>query len=195
MEDYTYHLDPANPLVLGAHMLEICPSIASGKPKIEIHPLGIGGKEDPCRMVFDCAGRQGGQRARSSISATASASWSTKSNASPRRKPLPKLPVARVLWKPLPDLKTATAAWIHAGGAHHTVLSYALTSEHLEDFAEMARHRTQRDRRATPACGPTRTNSARPISTITSPKASKAEALIARLLDTLHGFTSRELMR
>ena len=138
MEDYTYHLDPANPLVLGAHMLEICPSISSEKPKIEIHPLGIGGKDDPCRMVFDCpAGRAVnasiidlGNRFRFLVNEVECVAPAQT---------LPKLPVARVLWKPQPDLKTATAAWIYAGGAHHTTLSYALTTEHLEDLAEMAR--------------------------------------------------------
>jgi len=138
MEDYTYHLDPKNPLVLGAHMLEICPSMASEVPKIEIHPLGIGGKEDPCRMVFDCGAGKAvngsiidlGNRHRFLVNEVECVA---------PKQSLPKLPVARVLWKPLPDLKTATAAWIYAGGAHHTVLSYALTSEHLEDFAEMAK--------------------------------------------------------
>jgi len=138
MEDYTYHLDPANPMVLGSHMLEICPSIAASVPKIEIHPLGIGGKEDPCRMVFDCPAGAAvnasvidlGNRFRFLVSEV--------DCVAPEHE-LPKLPVARVLWKPQPDLKAATAAWIHAGGAHHTVLSYTLTSEHLEDFAEMAR--------------------------------------------------------
>jgi L-arabinose isomerase len=138
MEDYTYHFDPKNPLVLGAHMLEICPSIASEVPKIEIHPLGIGGKEDPCRMVFDCGA---GKAVNGSIIDLGSRHRFLVNKVecvAPQNK-LPKLPVARVLWKPLPDLKTATAAWIHAGGAHHTVLSYALTSEHLEDFSEIAK--------------------------------------------------------
>lgn len=138
MEDYTYHLDPANPLILGAHMLEICPSIASEIPKIEVHPLGIGGKEDPCRMVFDCAA---GNAVNGSIIDLGSRHRFLVNEVECVVPPhnLPKLPVARVLWKPLPDLKTATAAWIYAGGAHHTVLSYALTSEHLEDFAEIAK--------------------------------------------------------
>ena len=138
MEDYTYHFDPANPLVLGAHMLEICPSIASEIPKIEIHPLGIGGKDDPCRMVFDCPAGKAvnasivdlGNRHRFLVN---------ELECSAPEQALPHLPVARVLWKALPDLKTATSAWLYAGGAHHTVLSYALTTEHLEDFAEMAR--------------------------------------------------------
>jgi L-arabinose isomerase len=138
MEDYTYHLDPADPLVLGAHMLEVCPSLAIGTPRIEIHPLGIGGKEDPCRMVFDSLAGPAvnaslidlGNRHRFLVNEVECVS---------PRAALPRLPVARALWKPLPDLKTATAAWIYAGGAHHTVLSLALTSEHLEDFAEIAR--------------------------------------------------------
>ena len=138
MEDYTYHLDPANPLVLGAHMLEICPSIAAEVPRIEIHPLGIGGKEDPCRMVFNSAP---GPAVNASIIDLGSRHRFLVNEvvcvAAPHA--LPKLPVARVLWQPLPDLKTATAAWIYAGGAHHTVLSQALTTEHLEDFAEMAK--------------------------------------------------------
>ncbi|MCF7675793.1 MAG: L-arabinose isomerase [Akkermansiaceae bacterium] len=138
MEDYTYHLDPANPLVLGAHMLEICPSIASEVPKIEIHPLGIGGKQDPCRMVFDCAAGMAVNGSIIDLGSRHRLLVNEVECVSPAN-PLPKLPVARVLWKPLPDLKTATAAWIQAGGAHHTVLSYALTAEHLEDFAEMAR--------------------------------------------------------
>ena len=138
MEDYTYHLDPDDPLILGAHMLEICPSIASEIPKIEVHPLGIGGKDDPCRMVFDCPA---GTAVNASIIDLGNRHRFLVNEVdcvAPRHE-LPKLPVARVLWKPQPDLKTATAAWIHAGGAHHTVLSYALTSEHLEDFTEMAK--------------------------------------------------------
>jgi len=138
MEDYTYHLDPDNPLVLGAHMLEICPSIASEIPKIEVHELGIGGKDAPCRMVFDCAAGDAvngsivdlGNRHRFLVNEVECVE---------PEHDLPNLPVARVLWKPQPDFKTATAAWIYAGGAHHTVLSYALTSEHLEDFSEIAK--------------------------------------------------------
>ena len=137
MEDYTYHLEPGNEMVLGAHMLEICPSIASGKPSCEIHALGIGGKADPVRLVFNVAAGPAlnasvidmGNRFRLLINAV---------NAVEPKKDLPKLPVARVLWKPLPDFKTACAAWILAGGAHHTVYSQNLTSEHLIDFAEMA---------------------------------------------------------
>ena len=137
MEDYTYHFDPANPMVLGSHMLEICESIADGKAKCEIHPLGIGGKADPVRLVFNVAGGPAlnasvidmGNRFRLLVNEV---------EAVAPQHDLPKLPVARVLWKPYPDMKTGCAAWILAGGAHHTCYSQNLTSEQLEDFAEMA---------------------------------------------------------
>jgi L-arabinose isomerase len=137
MEDYTYHLDPRGGQVLGAHMLEICESIAQGKPSLEIHPLGIGGKEDPVRLVFNVAPGRAlnaslidlGNRFRLLVNEV---------EAVAPEKPLPKLPVARAVWKPLPDFKSACAAWILAGGAHHTGYSQCLTSEHLEDFASMA---------------------------------------------------------
>ena len=137
MEDYTYHFDPQNPMVLGSHMLEICSSIASGKPKCEIHPLGIGGKADPVRLVFNVAGGPAlnasivdmGNRFRLLVNDVEAVA--------PEHE-LPKLPVARVLWKPLPDMNTGCAAWIYAGGAHHTCYSQNLTSEHLEDFADIA---------------------------------------------------------
>ncbi len=137
MEDYTYHLHPDGHLVLGAHMLEICPSIAAGKPRLEIHPLSIGGKEDPVRLVFDAAAGPAinasmidlGNRFRLLVNEV---------DAVKPPKPLPKLPVARAVWKCRPDFKTACAAWIHAGGAHHTGFSYAVTTEHMEDFAAMA---------------------------------------------------------
>ncbi|MHB0959373.1 MAG: L-arabinose isomerase [Pirellulaceae bacterium] len=137
MEDYTYHFHPSGNKVLGAHMLEICPSIAAGKPTCEIHPLGIGGKEDPVRLVFDA--RPGpainasvvdmGNRFRMVVN---------KLDVVPPDQPLPKLPVARALWVPQPNLPTAAAAWILAGGAHHTSFAQALTVEHMEDYAEMA---------------------------------------------------------
>lgn len=137
MEDYTYHFEPGNEMVLGAHMLEICESIADGKPSCEIHPLGIGGKADPVRSVFNVAGGPAlnasivdmGNRFRLLVNEV---------EAVKPKHALPKLPVARVLWKPLPDMQTACAAWILAGGAHHTCYSQNLTAEHLEDFAEMA---------------------------------------------------------
>lgn len=137
MEDYTYHFDPTNPMVLGSHMLEICESIADGKAKCEIHPLGIGGKADPVRLVFNVAAGPAlnasvidmGNRFRLLVNEV---------EAVVPTHDLPKLPVARVLWKPYPDMKTGCAAWILAGGAHHTCYSQNLTAEHLQDFAEMA---------------------------------------------------------
>ncbi|CAN5783932.1 L-arabinose isomerase [soil metagenome] len=137
MEDYTYHFDPSNPMVLGSHMLEICESIADGKASCEVHPLGIGGKEDPVRLVFNSAAGPAlnasivdmGNRFRLLLNEVEAVT--------PEHE-LPKLPVARVLWKPYPDMKTGCAAWIYAGGAHHTGYSQNLTAEHLQDFAEMA---------------------------------------------------------
>lgn len=137
MEDYTYHLDPNNTLVLGAHMLEVCSSIADGKQSLEVHPLSIGGKADPARLVFNVAGGTAinasiidmGNRFRMIVNEV--------DVVSPKQA-LPKLPVARVMWAPKPNLKVAAAAWIHAGGAHHTGFSMALTAEYLEDLAEMA---------------------------------------------------------
>jgi L-arabinose isomerase len=137
MEDYTYHLDPDGRSVLGAHMLEICPSIAADRPSCEVHPLGIGGKEDPVRLVFDSAT---GPAVNASI-VDMGDHFRMVVNVVDVIEPLealPKLPVARALWKPRPDLETGAAAWIYAGGAHHTGFSLALTPEHLEDFAAMA---------------------------------------------------------
>ena len=135
MEDYTYHLDPLEPLVLGAHMLEICPSIAADKPSVEIHPLGIGGKADPVRMVFNAKAGPGlnaslidlGPRFRLVVNEVEAVT----------PKPVPNLPVARALWKCQPNFKTAVAAWIYAGGAHHTAYSYSVTQEHLRDLADI----------------------------------------------------------
>jgi L-arabinose isomerase len=137
MEDYTYHLDPNRMLVLGAHMLEVCASIAHGKASLEVHPLSIGGKADPARLVFNVAGGPGlnasvvdmGNRFRMIVNEVEAV---TPSEA------LPKLPVARVVWEPKPDLKTAATAWILAGGAHHTGFSQALSPQHLEDYTDMA---------------------------------------------------------
>jgi L-arabinose isomerase len=137
MEDYTYHFEPGNNLVLGAHMLEICESIADGKAACEIHPLGIGGKADPVRLVFNSAAGPAinasvidmGNRFRLLVNEVEAVAPAHQ---------LPKLPVARVLWRPYPDMKTGCSAWILAGGAHHTCYSQNLTSEHLRDFADMA---------------------------------------------------------
>jgi L-arabinose isomerase len=136
MEDYTYHMSPKGHQVLGAHMLEICPSIAAGKAAVEIHPLGIGGKEDPVRLVFDAPAGDAlnaslvdlGNRFRLIVN-------EVKAVKTPK---LPKLPVARAVWECKPDFKTACAAWIYAGGAHHTGYSYSVTTEMLEDFATIA---------------------------------------------------------
>jgi L-arabinose isomerase len=137
MEDYTYHLQPDNKLVLGAHMLEICPSIADGKASLEVHPLGIGGKADPARLVFN--GSSGpalnaalmdfGNRFRLLINEV---------DCVPAKQAMPKLPVARALWKCRPNFEDACTAWIYAGGAHHTGFSHVVTTEMLEDFGAMA---------------------------------------------------------
>jgi L-arabinose isomerase len=137
MEDYTYHFDPNNELVLGSHMLDICESIAKGKPSCEVHPLGIGGKADPVRLVFNSAAGTAlnasiidmGNRFRLLVNEVVAVDPIQS---------LPKLPVARVLWKPYPDMKTGCTAWILAGGAHHTCYSQNLSAENLQDFAEMA---------------------------------------------------------
>ena len=137
MEDYTYELAGERPLVLGSHMLEICPSIALGRPSAEIHPLSIGGGEDPVRLVFDAAPGPAivvamldlGERFRLLTS---------QIEVVPPSQPLPKLPVARALWRPMPDFPTAAEAWLLAGGPHHTVFTAALDAEVLDDFAEIA---------------------------------------------------------
>lgn len=137
MEDYTYHFNDEKDLVLGSHMLEICPSIANTKPSCEVHPLGIGGKADPVRLVFNGESGAGlnaslvdmGNRFRLIVNEV---------EAVDPFEELPKLPVARVLWDAMPNLEIAATAWILAGGAHHTVYSQALTTEFLEDFADMA---------------------------------------------------------
>ena len=136
MEDYTYDFGPEQK-ALGSHMLEICPSIAGEKPSLEIHPLSIGGKPDPVRLVFTAPSGSAvnvclidlGHRFRMVVN---------ELDVIPPDEPLPRLPVARALWIPRPNLKIAAAAWIYAGGAHHTGFSQALTTEHIEDFAKIA---------------------------------------------------------
>jgi L-arabinose isomerase len=137
MEDYTYHFEPNNEMVLGSHMLEICESIAVNKPSCEIHPLGIGGKADPVRLVFNVAG---GAALNASIIDMGNRFRLLVNNvtAVTPKFDLPKLPVARVLWKPHPNMHDALAAWIYAGGAHHTCYSQNLSAEYLQDFAQMA---------------------------------------------------------
>ena len=137
MEDYTYHFTPQKSYVLGSHMLEICPSIAEGKPSCEVHPLGIGGKEDPARLVFNSPAGDAinvslvdmGTRFRLIVNEVTAVKPMAE---------LPKLPVARVLWDCKPNLDIAATAWILAGGAHHTVYSQAVTTEFMEDFADIA---------------------------------------------------------
>jgi L-arabinose isomerase len=137
MEDYTYHLNPSGYKALGSHMLEICPSIADGKAKIEVHPLGIGGKEAPARLVFNtvigpatCTSLVDmGNRFRMVVHDVECVKPDAK---------LEKLPVANALWIPMPNLKVGAAAWILAGGAHHNAFSQAVTAEYIEDFCEMA---------------------------------------------------------
>ncbi len=137
MEDYTYHLEPGSKQVLGAHMLEICPSIAGGQPSLQVHPLGIGGKADPARLVFSTPPGPGlnaslidlGNRFRLLVNEV---------DVVAPRQPMPRLPVAQALWRPRPDFESAAACWIHAGGAHHTGFSQAVTTEMLEDFATLA---------------------------------------------------------
>ncbi|MFF7159379.1 L-arabinose isomerase [Streptomyces sp. NPDC008139] len=138
MEDYTYHLTPGSELILGAHMLEVCPSIAEHQPSCEIHPLGIGGREDPVRLVFDA------QPGPAIVVGLADMGDRFRLVANQIEvvtpvEPLPKLPVARAVWRPAPDLRTSTEAWLTAGGPHHTVLSSAVGSEELSDLAEMLR--------------------------------------------------------
>jgi L-arabinose isomerase len=137
MEDYTYHLGPGEPKILGAHMLEVCPTIAARRPACEIHPLGIGNRSDPVRLVFDALAGKGfvvglvdlGDRFRL---------IANEIEIVPPDAPLPKLPVARAVWKPAPNFSTATESWLTAGGPHHTALSTAVAVETLEDFAVIA---------------------------------------------------------
>jgi L-arabinose isomerase len=137
MEDYTYHFDPSSPKVLGAHMLEVCSSIAVGTPTMEIHPLSIGGKGDPVRLVFDTSTGPAINASLVDLGGRFRLLVNNVTVVDPDAS-LPKLPVARAVWAPEPNLKTAAAAWILAGGAHHTGFSQALSAIHMEDFAEMA---------------------------------------------------------
>ncbi|MFD4635662.1 L-arabinose isomerase [Lentzea sp. NPDC058436] len=137
MEDYTYHFGPGEPKILGAHMLEVCPTIAADQPSCEIHPLGIGDREDPVRLVFDAAPGPAvvvgladmGDRFRL---------VANEVTVVPPDEPLPKLPVARAVWRPAPSLSTSAECWLTAGGPHHTVMTQAVGAEVLRDFAQMA---------------------------------------------------------
>jgi L-arabinose isomerase len=137
MEDYTYHLEPGQERTLGAHMLEVCPSIAGDIPSCEIHPLGIGGREDPVRLVFDAAPGPAVVMGLADMGDRFRLVANEVEVVAPDA-PLLKLPVARAVWKPAPDFGTAAAAWLTAGGPHHTVLSQAVGSEELYDLAEMS---------------------------------------------------------
>jgi L-arabinose isomerase len=136
MEDYTYHFGDDRMLVLGAHMLEVCPSIGVGRSRLEIHPLSIGNKSDPVRLVFNVDTGPGlnatiidlGNRFRMIVNEV---------EVTTPERDLPKLPVARAVWAPMPDLRTAAASWIHAGGAHHTGFTKALSTDHMRDYAQM----------------------------------------------------------
>ncbi|HXG39316.1 MAG TPA: L-arabinose isomerase [Candidatus Limnocylindrales bacterium] len=137
MEDYTYHLDPHSPKVLGAHMLEVCPSIADGRPSCEIHPLAIGGRSDPVRLVFTA--RPGPALVASLVDlGDRFRIVANEVDIVPPDAPLARLPVARAVWRPRPDFRTAAEAWLAAGGSHHTVLTQAVGAETLADFAEIA---------------------------------------------------------
>lgn len=136
MEDYSYHMEPGNEGILGAHMLEVDPALAADRPWIEVHPLGIGDRKDPARLCFNTGDGPAivvslvdmGDRFRMIVNDV---------DACAPFQDMPKLPTARVMWKPLPDLSTSAEAWILAGGAHHTVLSYALNASHMRDFCEI----------------------------------------------------------
>lgn len=138
MEDYTYDLTPGKELILGAHMLEICPSLTTSKPSVEIHPLGIGGKEDPVRMVFDTDPGVGVVVAMSDMRDRFRLTANVVDIVAPPAA-LPNLPVARAVWQPRPDFMTSAEAWLTAGAAHHTVLSTAAGLEVFEIFADIAR--------------------------------------------------------
>ena len=138
MEDYTYNLVPGDEKILGAHMLEICPSLTTARPSLEIHPLGIGGKEDPVRLVFDTDAGPGVVVALSDLRDRFRLTANVVDIVPPDAD-LPHLPVARAVWKPRPDFSTSAEAWLTAGGAHHTVLSTAIGVEVFTDFAEIAR--------------------------------------------------------
>ena len=138
MEDYTYDLTPGAELILGAHMLEVCPTLSSERPTLEIHPLGIGGKDDPVRLVFTADAGPAVVVALSDMRERFRLVANVVDVVEPPH-PLPKLPVGRAVWEPRPDFQTSAAAWLSAGGAHHTVMSTAVGLEVFEDFAEIAR--------------------------------------------------------
>jgi L-arabinose isomerase len=135
MEDYTYHLEPGRELILGAHMLEVCPSIAAGRPSCEIHPLGIGGREDPVRLVFDAAPGPAVVAGLADLGERLRIVANEIDVVAPPE-PLPKLPVARAVWAPRPNWRTSVESWLTAGAPHHTVLSSQIGIEVLTDLTE-----------------------------------------------------------
>ncbi|BDZ45712.1 L-arabinose isomerase [Naasia aerilata] len=137
MEDYTYHLEPGNELILGAHMLEVSPSLTTSRPRLEVHPLGIGGKEDPVRLVFTADPGPAVVVAMSDLRDRFRLVANVVENVA-LPEPMPKLPVGHAVWKPAPDFATSAAAWLTAGAAHHTVMSTAVGVDAFRDFAEMA---------------------------------------------------------
>ena len=137
MEDYTYELTPGKEKILGAHMLEICPTLTTATPRLEIHPLGIGGREDPVRLVFDTDPGTGVVVAMSDLRERFRLTANLV-DLVPVDAPLPNLPVARAVWRPRPDLATSAECWLTAGAAHHTVLTTALDLAVFEDLAEIA---------------------------------------------------------
>jgi L-arabinose isomerase len=138
MEDYTYHWSPGTPKILGAHMLEVCPSIAASRPRCEIHPLSIGNREDPVRLVFDATPGPGIVLGIADIGDRFRLVLNEIEIVAPDE-PLPNLPVARAVWKPAPSLATSAECWLTAGGPHHTVLSRTVDTETIDDFAAMLR--------------------------------------------------------
>jgi L-arabinose isomerase len=137
MEDYTYHFGPGTPKVLGAHMLEVCPSISGQKPRIEIHPLGIGGKEDPVRMVFTAKPASGRVVCLTDLGGRFRMISNEIKIVDPTED-LPNLPVARAVWEPAPSLEVSAEAWMLAGGSHHTVLTNSVSEATIQDFARIA---------------------------------------------------------
>jgi L-arabinose isomerase len=137
MEDYTYHLGPGDPKVLGAHMLEVCPSISSHKPSCEIHPLSIGARQDPVRLVFTAAPGPAVVVALLDLGNRFRLVANEVDVVAPEEE-LPRLPVARAIWRPKPNFATAAEGWLEAGGPHHTSFTQALTLEAISDFAEIA---------------------------------------------------------
>jgi len=139
MEDYTYDLTPGAEVILGAHMLEVSPSLTTSRPSLEVHPLGIGGKDDPVRLVFTADPGPAVVVALSDMRDRFRLVANVVEVVEPTA-PLPKLPVGRAVWKPAPDFTTSATAWLEAGGAHHTVMSTAVGVEAFEDFARMAQN-------------------------------------------------------